>query len=66
MDGGQNLAQGGIMSYTHDVLYISLFLQVATTLLSDWFFLVLLLVCASAHHPSHTTTFAGQVDNKCG
>lgn len=55
MDGGQNLAQGGMMSYTHDVLYISMFLQMATTLLSDWFFLVLLLVCIPAPRP-HTTS----------
>jgi hypothetical protein len=48
VDGGQSLTQGGMMSYTHDVLYVSMFLQVATTLLSDWFFLVLLLVCACA------------------
>jgi hypothetical protein len=51
IDGGQNLAQSGMMSYTHDVLYISLFLQVATTLLSDWFFIVLLLVCVTSPRP---------------
>mmetsp|Transcript_37133 Transcript_37133/g.51539 ORF Transcript_37133/g.51539 Transcript_37133/m.51539 type:complete len:178 (-) Transcript_37133:155-688(-) len=34
-DGGMDLSQGGMTSYTHDVLYVLIFLQVAG-LFSDW------------------------------
>jgi len=42
-DPGADLTASGLISYYWDMLYISWFVQV-TTLLSDWFWLAILVV----------------------
>ena len=44
IDGGADLSIGGMSSYYHDVIYVAVFLLVSTALVSDWFWLVGLVV----------------------
>ncbi|KAH7387297.1 hypothetical protein KP509_16G015500 [Ceratopteris richardii] len=43
IDGGYDMTGGGISSYLHDILYITVFVQL-TSILSDKFWLVYLVV----------------------
>lgn len=43
-DGGDDLTMGGTCEYLHDGIYLAAFCQLATPFLSDWLWLVFLLV----------------------
>lgn len=43
-DGGADLSIGGMSSYYHDIVYVAVFLLVSTALISDWFWLIGLVV----------------------
>ena len=40
ISGGTDMSQAGMIEYTWDLLYTTMFVQLATGLLSDWFALV--------------------------
>ena len=44
VDGGADLSLGGMSSYYHDVVYVSSFALFATAFVSDWFWLVGLVI----------------------
>jgi hypothetical protein len=44
VDGGGDLTLGGMSSYYHDIIYISVFCLVAAALVSDWIWLALLSI----------------------
>ena len=48
VDAGADLSLGGMSSYYHDIVYVAVFLLVATALVSDWFWLLGLAVPAYA------------------
>ena len=48
VDGGADLTIGGMSSYYHDIVYVAVFLLVSTALVSDWFWLIGLVVRAGA------------------
>ena len=48
VDGGGDLTLGGMSSYYHDIIYISVFCLVAAALVSDWIWLALLSIPAFA------------------
>ena len=48
VDAGADLSLGGTTSYYHDVIYVAVFLFVSTALVSDWLWLVALVVPAYA------------------
>mmetsp|Transcript_12543 Transcript_12543/g.27052 ORF Transcript_12543/g.27052 Transcript_12543/m.27052 type:complete len:173 (+) Transcript_12543:104-622(+) len=43
IDGGSDLSMGGMCGYYHDLIYISVFVQISASF-SNWFWLVYLLV----------------------
>ena len=48
VDGGGDLTLGGMSSYYHDIIYVSVFCLVAAALVSDWFWLAFLSIPAFA------------------
>ena len=40
ISGGSDLSQPGVIEYTWDILFTTMFVQLATGFLSDWFWLV--------------------------
>jgi hypothetical protein len=44
VDGGADLTIGGMSSYYHDIVYVAVFLLLATALVSDWFWFIGLVV----------------------
>ena len=44
VDGGADLTIGGMSSYYHDIIYVAVFLLVTTAVVSDWIWLIGLVV----------------------
>ena len=40
ISGGTDLSQAGVIEYTWDMLYVTMFVQLATGFVSDWFWLL--------------------------
>ena len=40
VSGGADMSQAGVIEYTWDILYVTIFVQNATAFLSDWFWLL--------------------------
>ena len=40
VSGGADLGQAGVIEYTWDILYVTIFVQLGTGFLSDWLWLV--------------------------
>ena len=40
ISGGSDLSQPGVIEYTWDILFTTMFVQLATAFISDWFWLV--------------------------
>ena len=43
ISGGSDLSQAGVIEYTWDMLYVTIFVQLTTGFVSDWFWLVYLI-----------------------
>ena len=62
-DGGADLSMGGMSSYYHDVIYIAVFLLLSTALVSDWFWLLGLVVPGYALYMLWTSVLAPWIFN---
>ena len=40
ISGGSDLSQPGVLEYSWDMLYVTMFVQLATAFISDWFWLI--------------------------
>lgn len=43
VSGGSDLSQSGVLEYTWDMLYVTMFVQLGSGFVSDWFWLVYLI-----------------------
>ena len=43
ISGGTDLDQSGVLEYTWDMLYVTMFVQLGTGFISDWFWLIYLI-----------------------
>lgn len=43
VSGGSDLGQSGVLEYTWDMLYVTMFVQLTTGFISDWFWLLYLI-----------------------
>lgn len=50
IDGGDDLTMGGTCEYFHDGIYLAAFVQILSPFLSDWLWLVFLVVSWPAFH----------------
>ena len=60
ISGGEDLDQKGVIEYTWDMLYMTLFVQLTTGFVSDWFWLLYTASSAPARAPLLTPRAAAR------